>query len=210
MRYLFLLLGFVLTLQACTLTENIQDGQTAWNLKKYGLAAQLLEKEFSKEDPANDNGALAFQIGRCYLYTGNSSAAASWFKKAIEWEYGSEAILQYAFTLKRLEQYDDAIEQFNEYLKEEPYRRPEINVEINACEQAIAWKARQEDEFERDTYVSNIRVLNSPDADFQLVHAADDLVLFTSSRASATGENKDSWTGNQYYDLFQSTTDRPG
>lgn len=194
---------------ACTLTENIQDGQTAWNLKKYGLAAELLQKDFRKEDPLADKGALAFQIARCYQYTNRPEQAAEWFKTAIEWEYGSDAILQYAYMLKRLENYQDAITQLNKYIKAEPYKKPEITIEINACETALAWMQRQEDEYERDTYISELKVLNSTYADFQPTLSGNSIYL-TTSRPLALGESPDSWTGDQFYDLFVAETSRPG
>ena len=140
MRYLFLLLGFVLTLQACTLTENIQDGQTAWNLKSMAWQPSCWKRNSAKKILPMTTVPWLFRSAGV-ISIPETAVLRQAGSKAIEWEYGSEAILQYAFTLKRLEQYDDAIEQFNEYLKEEPYRRPEINVEINACEQAIAWKS---------------------------------------------------------------------
>jgi peptidoglycan-associated lipoprotein len=199
----------LLLIASCTLTENIQDGQTAWDLKKYGLAAELLQKDFRKEDPLADKGALAFQIARCYQFTNQPEEAAEWFKTAIEWEYGSDAILQYAYMLKRLEKYNDAIAQFNRYIKAEPYKKPEITIEITACETAINWMQRQDDEYERDTYISEVKQLNSTYADFQPALYNNALYL-TSSRSLALGEAPDSWTGNQFYDLFVAETSRPG
>lgn len=200
------LLVFVVS---CKLSENIQDGTTAFELKKYGLAAELLQKDFNENDPTADNGNIAYRIALSYLYINNIEQAEKWFKTAMDWEYGPEAMLMYAQTLKRQEKYHEAIKAFNEYLKEEPYRRPEITIEINACESALDWMQADKDEYQKDTYVTALAGLNTAAADFQPV-LLEDRLYFTSSRSSATGDNKDSWTGNAFYDIFASTTNYPG
>ncbi|MBL0281956.1 MAG: hypothetical protein IPQ11_16690 [Bacteroidetes bacterium] len=45
----------------------------------------------------------------------------------------------------------------------------------------LAWKQRQENECERDTYVTEITTLNSGDADFNPVIYQGDKLIFTSS-----------------------------
>ncbi|MFN0276853.1 MAG: OmpA family protein [Chitinophagales bacterium] len=204
-QILILGVSIFLFFTSCDVTENIQDGQTAFALKKYALAAELLQKDFNKEQLSDPKSKLAYQIGQSYQYNNEFAEAAQWYKSAIEWEYGSDAILAYAKMLKAQEKYTDAIQQFNEYLKEEPYRKPEISTEINICEAALQWMKNQDDEYEKDTYITNVSMLNSSEADFNLVLFKSDVVLFTSSRATSTGDKKDSWTTNKYYDIFQST-----
>ena len=210
MRPSFFLLLLLTVIASCKLSENIQDGQTAYNLKKYSLAAELLQKDFNKQDPSTDHAAIAFKIAQSYKFTNNIPAAEKWFETAIEWEYGSEAILELARMLKIQEKYTEAIQQFNNYLKEEPYRRPEINVEINACENALSWMKAQQDEYEKDMIVIPVTALNSGAADFQPAFRGEGQIVFTSSRSSAMGDAKDSWTGGQYFDLFTANTSYPG
>lgn len=194
-----------LLIWGCKYTENIQDGQTAYNLKKYTLAAELLEKEFNKEGLADDKAKLAYQIGQCYQFNNANEAAANWYKTAIEWEYGSEAILSYAKMLKTQEKYNDAIKQFQLYLTEEPYRRPEITTEITSCENAISWIKLDNDTFEKEFYITNLKTLNSPDAEFSPAFSKPNEIAFTSSRSSSTGDLEDKWTGDKFYDVYTST-----
>ncbi len=208
-RSIFLAL-LLATIVSCKLSENIQDGQTAYDLKKYSLAAELLQKDFNKQDPSTDHAAIAFKIAQSYKFTNNIAGAEKWLKTAIEWEYGSEAILELARILKIQEKYTEAIAQFNNYLKEEPYRRPEITVEITACENALNWIKQQQDEYEKDMIVVLLTVLNSGAADFQPAFRGNNQIVFTSSRSTAVGDAKDSWTGSQYFDLFTATTPYPG
>lgn len=205
MKQLFLITAsLVLILFGCKYTENIQDGETAYKLKKYTLAADLLEKEFNKEQLADTKAKLAFQIAQCYQYNNQNDDAAKWYNTAIEWEYGSDAVYAYARILKTQEKYQEAIKQFQIYVQEEPYRRPEITTEINACENAIRWMKEQNDTYEQDTYITNLKAINSPNADFSPVYSGTNKIAFTSSRSSALGELDDKWTGNKFYDIYES------
>ena len=200
-RYLFLALG-LLTVQACKITENIQDGQTAYALKKYALATELLQKDFNKAETQEEKARIAFEIGESFEYNNNYENAATWYDKAFDLNYGSEAMLKNGYMLKAQEKYPEAIKKFQQYLQEEPYRRPEITLEMNACQDAIQWLERQNDPYERDTYVTNVKQLNSGNADFNPVLFQTDKIVITSSRSTSTGENTDTWTGDKYYDLY--------
>lgn len=204
MRYTFLTILFLAVLAACDVTENIQDGQTAYALKKYQLAAELLQKDFAKAEMPDDKAKIAFQIGESYAANNRYDRAAEWYFQANDLGYGSDALLQYAYMLKAQENYPEALKYFNQYLIEEPFRRPEMTLEIQACNDAISWMQRQEDAYARDTYVSALSALNSTDADFQPVLYQNDKLVFTSSRTDASGENTDSWTGDKFYDFFVS------
>lgn len=204
MKNLFLkILILSIFLTSCGISENIQDGTTAFNLKKYNLASELLTKEFNKEQLPEPKAKLAYMIAQSYQYNNDISNATQWYKTAIEWEYGSEAILAYAKMLKSDEKYEEAIQQFEAYLKEEPYRRPEINTEISMCKNAVKRIADQNDEFEKDTYITNLASLNSSVADFNpTLH--NNKLFFTSSRESSTGDKTDKWTTQKYYDIYVS------
>ncbi len=201
------ILIIILTLtvfMSCEVTENIQDGQTAYDLKKYALAAELLQKEYPKAETPEQQGNIAWQIAECYEFNNNYEQAGEWYNKAAESEHGSESIMKYAYMLKAQEKYIEAVQQFQAYLKEEPYRRPEMSVQITSCELALQWIQRQADEFERDTYVENIKSLNSAGADFNPVAYKNNHVIFTTSRSTSSGEDYDKWTGDKYFDLYES------
>ncbi len=201
---LFIISAICLIFTSCEVQENIQDGQTAYKLKKYQLAAELLQKDYAKAELPDEKAKIAYQIGESYAYNNNYAQAADWYFKASDLSYGSQATLNYAYMLKAQEKYEEAIKEFEKYLMDEPFRRPEMTLEMNACKSAIEWKQRQENEYERDTYVTELNALNSSDADFNPVIFQNDKLVFTSSRESSTGENKDSWTGDKYYDLYVS------
>lgn len=206
MKQRLLILGaFCLLFAACEVQENIQDGQTAYKLKKYQLAAELLQKDYSKAELPDEKAKIAYQIGESYNYNNKYALAADWYYKASDLSYGSEATLNYGLMLKAQEKYEEAIKEFEKYLMDEPFRRPEMTIEINACKQAIEWKQRQENEFERDTYVDAVTTLNTSDADFNPVFYQNDKIIITSSRDASTGDKTDSWTGDKFYDLYVAT-----
>ncbi|MBK7109214.1 MAG: OmpA family protein [Chitinophagales bacterium] len=206
MKKLFLISGCIaLLIWGCKYTENITDGQTAYNLKKYSLAAELLEKEFNKDELGTTKAQLAYQIGQSYQYNNQTEAAATWYKTAIDWEYGSDAVLAFAKMLKAQEKYNEAIKQFQAYLIEEPYRRPEITAEITSSENALTWIKADNDEFDKEIYITNLKTLNSADADFSPAFSSSTSIAFTSSRENSTGDLKDKWTGNKFYDVYEAT-----
>ncbi len=189
---------------ACETAENIQDGQTAYNLKKYALATELLQKDFAKAELPDEKAKFAYEIGESYEANNNYERAAEWYYKASDLNYGSDAILRYAYMLKAQEKYIDAIKEFEKYLNEEPYRRPEITLELNACKAALDWMAEQKDEYERDVIITNLSALNSAQSDFNPILYQKDQIIITSSRTTATGDKTDSWTEDKFYDLFVS------
>ncbi len=205
MKLKILIVGAIcLVFAACEVQENIQDGATAYKLKKYKLAAELLQKDYNRAELPDEKAKLAYQIAESYNFNNNYESAAEWYYKASDLGYESIAILNYALMLKAQEKYEEALKEFEKYLMEEPYRRPEITLEIEASNKAIAWKQRQENEYERDTYVTELTILNSGAADFNPVLFQNDKLIITSSRETSTGENKDSWTGDKFYDLYVS------
>jgi len=197
-----LLLALAAWLTSCQVTENIQDGQTAYRLKKYTLAIELLQKEYPKAETPTEQGNIAWQIAECYEFNNDYAHAAEWYQKSAESEHGTEYMMRTGYMLKAQEKYAEAIQEFQRYLKEEPYRRPEMTKEIEACELALRWMERQEDEYERNTSVTNMKSLNSAGADFNPVAFQNNKLVFTSSRPSSTGDNYDKWTGDKYMDLY--------
>ncbi|HRH55114.1 MAG TPA: hypothetical protein PLN38_17415, partial [Chitinophagales bacterium] len=123
MKWRILILSAIsLFFTACQVQENIQDGQTAYTLKKYKLAAELLQKDFNKAELPDEKSKIAFQIGESYANNNNYENAGEWYFKAYDLGYDSEAILKYALMLKAQEKYEEALKEFEKYLLEEPYR----------------------------------------------------------------------------------------
>ncbi len=197
-KNLFILLTFSLIfITSCTYLIKIKDGKTAYERKQYAVAANFLQKEYSKAKSNVEKGKTAFLLGESYRQLRNDPKAAQWYKTAFESSANLDALREQAYCLKRQEQYKEAAEAFKQLGVEigSPY---EYRREITACNVALGWID--------DAKYSGFKVedtgFNSADADYApAVYEGGKLVL-SSDRASSTGEATYGWTGNRFADLF--------
>ena len=187
---LLLLLPFLLSAQ------KIRDGHLAFERKQYAVAAPLLEKEFNKEKSRVERGKLAFLIAESYRAMHESPQSIRWYGIAYDNQYGVEALREYAYALKRDQQYDAAMNAFKELGLEigSPY---EYRKEITACEIAQAWLKDPDRSFQVTP-----AGFNSNHSDYAPVPFGNNKLIFTSDRSSATGDDTYYWTGTNFSDLF--------
>lgn len=192
-----LLFCFVFLLAACSPTGEIKKGQTAYDLKKYKLATELFEQEFDKASEEAEKGEIAYKIAESYRKVNNTEAAEEWYLKASNFGVKEDARFWYARMLQANQKYDQAIIEYEAIIKEEPYRRPELSDAIKSCKKAKVWISE-----EQHTTIENLEQINSRQSEFAPVFYRDGRLVFTSNRSSATGEDKDKWTGRQFFDLY--------
>ena len=186
-----------LLLQACVSTGKLRDGETAYRLGKYSIAAQMLQEEYNGNKNPADRALQAFRIGQSYDALNNPDQAENWFKKAYDEGYGPDALYATAQQQKKQENYPAAIATLQQYLLDDPDRRAEIRREIAICQQV-------EEQLKGEAYfeVSNLGSINSAAEDFSPILYENNALVFTSGRTSAIGEATSEWTGGKYYDLF--------
>ena len=186
-----------LIIAGCNFTQKITDGPTAYERKQYKVAIDLLDKEYKKSKSRVEKGKIAFLMGESYKHINKSKQSISWYLTAYENSYGVEAFREYAFGLKRNEQYKEAMEAFKNLGLEigSPY---EYRREITACKQALNWK----EEGNNAEYTLSLANFNSSDADFSPIIYQDNQLVFTSDRSTSLGDEKYNWTGNNFSDLY--------
>jgi peptidoglycan-associated lipoprotein len=194
MRNIFVLLLLLIPLLATA--QKIKDGRLAFDLKQYAVAASLLEKDYNKEKSRVERGKLAYLIAESYRQMRRSPQSIQWYGIAYENQYGFEALREYAYALKRNQQYDEAIAAFRELGLEigSPY---EYRREITACETARAWLK----DLDRSVKLS-LADFNSAQSDYAPTPMGGQKLLFTSDRSAATGKDTYNWTGRGFSDLF--------
>ena len=194
--FITLCLSFLGTV-GCTYTIKIKDGKTAYERKQYAVAADFLQKEYSKAKSNVEKGKTAFLLGESYRQLHDDAKAAKWYKTAYESSTNLDALREQAYCLKRQEQYKEAAEAFKQLGVEigSPY---EYRREITACTVAQGWK---DDEKYSGFKVENSG-FNSSDADYAPAIYESGKVVISSDRSSSTGEATYGWTGNRFTDLF--------
>lgn len=186
----------ILIISACNYTQKVKDGGFAYERKQYAVAVDLLKKEHQKAKSRVEKGKIAFLLAESYRQLGKPASASDWYKKAYDDGYGTDALREYAYTLKQQEQYDEAIKAFKELGIEigSPY---EYKREIAACQVAQGWKVEK-----ARAYSIAPLSFNSPGADYAPAIFKDGKIVITSDRQAATGDKKYNWTGNEFSDIF--------
>lgn len=186
----------LLLLSSCKYTQKIKDGNTAMDRKQYSVAIILLKKEYDKEKSRVEKGKKAFLLGEAYSRLGNPDSAIPWYETAYDNQYGIEALERYAYALKEVERYDDAINAFKDLGSEigSPY---EYRREIKACQVAKNWTKKKTIEGQVEAFIGNDKT-----AEYSPVFYEDDQLVFTSDRSSSEGDKPYMWTGRSFSDLF--------
>lgn len=196
MRVYVLGILFICCFSQCRVLQPIQDGQTAFELKQYALAAQLLTKDFKK---VNNKVIYAYKAGLAYERMGDFNAAVIWFEKAAEIEPSIRILEKLAEAYKRVEAYPKALEVYKrlEQVGQGNVRRYSSN--IASCFEASKWKQQAESAPFKVTPLA----INSTFSDFgpSIMYP---YLFFTSNRPTSNSKNNmDPWTGLHYYHLFQ-------
>lgn len=191
---LFTLIG--LFLFGCKYTQKIRDGRTAFDRKQFSVAVPMLEKEYKKTKSRVEKGKIAYMIGESYRQMNKPDEATNWYLTAYDYQAGVEALREYAYALKKGEQYSEAKKAFKNLGIEigSPY---EYRREITACTLAEDW---QKDPKEFQIELANF---NSSNADYAPVHYQDNQLVFTSDRLASSAEAEVyNWTGGYFSDLY--------
>lgn len=194
-------LCLLVMLSACSFTQKVRTGADAFSVKQYALAARLLEEEYQQTDRVDERAARAFMIGQSFENMRMPEHAAPWYKKAHEHRYGPAAQERYAETLRQSERYEEAIEVYRELMADGSQSQKYRGL-ITLCTQAIQWKA----DAPKSLYQVEPVTFNSSGSDYAPAVIAPDIVIFTSDRKSATGNNVYQWTGRSFSDLYMVNT----
>ncbi|HFA50606.1 MAG TPA: flagellar motor protein MotB [Bacteroidetes bacterium] len=190
------ILLFAVFASACTYTQKVKDGDFAFDRKQYAVATGLLEKEFKKEKSRVQKGKKAYLLGESYRLLNKPASASDWYKRAYDNGYGVDALKGYAFSLKAMQQYTEAMQAFKDLGIEigSPY---EYRREIAACKVALGWANEK-----RRAYRVQPVDFNSHSSDYAPSIYKGRKLVFTSDRSAATGDDTYNWTGSDFSDLF--------
>lgn len=201
---LFLLLSTGLQAQK-PITEA---ADLAFNEKKYSIAVEKYKKAYSKlKKNKDEKNRVRFQMAECYRLMNNMKRAEATYKGLVKSNYFREkpvVLLHYANSLKANMNYDEAILEFEEYIKIKP-DDPRGQEGLKSCKLAKEWM-----ETPSNYQVTAVKDLNSREDDFAPCFSSDQYnsLIFTSNREGSLGKNADEWTGYNFTDLFQSRVDK--
>jgi outer membrane protein OmpA-like peptidoglycan-associated protein len=195
-------IGFLITLfiAGCSYTQKIKDGTMAYERKQYAVAIKMLPNEFAKEEGLDERSKLAIMLANSYRVLNQPTQSKKWFLKSYELTGNPDALKNYAFALKELEEYPEASRAFEDLITATGdaflWRK-----EVAACQQAQGWidNAKKDSE-----YVLESSNFNSSKTDASPTIYKSGQVVFLSDRGTG-GEKEEEiyqWTGENFMDLF--------
>ena len=182
---------------SCNKSLKIDDPVIAYQKKQYANALPGLVKHYKKEKSRIQKGRIAWKIAQSYKRLGSSDKASSWFKTAYDYQYGSEALMEYAYALKFQQQYQEALTAFKLLGQEigSPY---EYRREITACENGLLWVKQ----LANNPYKISSLTINSSADDYAPITLQKNSVVFTSDRKLGEKLENYHWTERAYSDLL--------
>jgi peptidoglycan-associated lipoprotein len=188
---------FFISSTSCTFTQKIRDGQTAFELRQYALAARLYQQEFERETKTQDKARIAFELGQTHKALRQFDESLQWFRKSDQLGFGPEATLMHARLLVIHENYNDAVKFFTEAGKKQNNERLYL-ADIQAARTAADWLTNA------STNEHKIKLLsfNSPFFDFSPMPYERGQLIFTSDRNQSVGNRYYKMTGNKFSSLF--------
>lgn len=194
-------IGFLITLfiAGCSYTQKIKDGTMAYERKQYAVAIKMLPNDFEKEEGLDERSKLATMLADSYRILNQPTQSKKWFLKSYELTGNPDALKNYAFALKELEEYDEAAKAFEDLITATGdaflWRK-----EVAACRQAQAWIDNAK---ERSEYILENEKFNSSKTDASPTIYKSGQVVFLSDRKTGD-EDKEiyQWTGENFMDLF--------
>jgi peptidoglycan-associated lipoprotein len=203
---LFLMLLAFSTVVSQT-SKRSQKAYEAFEAGEYKVAVDLLKDAYNQTNNKTEKNEIVYLIAESFFRTNEPRKAEMWYKKAIARGFSRpEVYLKYAESMKKNEEYEEAIAQYQKY-KELVPDDPRGENGILSCELAMEWMSNP-----NGYEVENMKFFNSRELDFSPHYARQDygVVYFTSSRDGSTGDAIHGATNENFTDIYTTTVDRKG
>lgn len=190
----FLCIAALFLITSCASTSKVQDGETAYRLKKYSLASEMLQKDFEKSKDITGQSKIALKIAESYDKQLLYSRSEEWYKKIADARVLNDAMAFYINALKRNEKYEQAFKILDDFLKANKTEKFRLQKEFDFLEDVLK-------KMKKPTHVKLTDLdFNSESLDFA-PFLKENTLYFTSSRGG-NKDNTDEWTGEGYSDIY--------
>lgn len=188
-------------------SKDFRQALDAFKSNEFYFAAEQFKKAYSKTRSKAERTEILYYLGVCYFRMLNFKNASNYFQRAISaGNTDPEVRLMLAQSLHNLGEYEDAIKEYENYLKLVPDDQRAKNG-IEGCKLAVQYKKN------RSRYlVENVKDLNTKENEFGVVYSGRpgsyDEIMFTSDRLGATGKKREGWFGGNFTDIFVAQAER--
>lgn len=189
------------------LPKEIAEAYEAFDSEEYYYATQLLKDAYEEAKGRDQKSEVLFKTAEAYRMMNQYQEAEQFYNKAIKVGYKDpQALLLKGDMLKAQGEFEEAIEAYQDYKKENP-TDTEGDIAIESTRKAIALKDRPS-----QYQVDNMKDINSRALDFAPFFGGDrrenDVIYFVSSRDESVGNDDDGWTGQSFMDLYKTQAER--
>lgn len=194
-RLIIILIAFLI-FEGCSFGKKIKDGETAYERKQYSVAINMLQNEYDKAENERIRASTAYLLGMSYSYLEENLLSVEWLSKAVNNDYGNEALLKLAQSYKKEGEYQSSIDTYN-LLKNSSNDKRQIDREIYVLREIAKW-ANEPQEGVKIELMND----NTGFSEYSPVLLDKNFLVFTSDREESTGGDNYKWSGNKHSDLF--------
>ena len=208
-NYLILTLLAVMLLMACGSEKGIKKGDQYAAIMEYNEAAKEYKKAYRKipAKERNKRAEVAWKMGECYRKSNSPVFAVGAYHNAVRYGYpDSLALFHLAGAQLEKGDYKAAQKSFESFLAIAPDHRM-AQVGLQSAKQSAEWKKNP-----GRYIVKKAKELNGQRSDYCPAYVGEDttMIITTSTRKDATGEDISGITGQECADLFITKRDEKG
>lgn len=207
-HFILVLLAIIVAM-ACSSEKGIKRGDRYAAIMEYSDAAKEYKKAYRKI-PASERkkrAEVAWKLGECYRKSNSPVFAIGAYQNAVRYGYpDSTALLYLAGAQLEKGDYKAAQKNYEKFLeKAQGNRLAEIG--LQSAKQSAEWKKNPS-----RYIVKKAKELNGQRSDYCPAYVGEDttMIVTTSSRKEATGDDISGITGQKFADLFITKRDEKG
>lgn len=190
------------------LHKSVEQAFEAFELMKYTEAIELLKDAYSEVSGRDMKSKVLYMTAECYRLINDYKNAERYYERALKVGYDTKAMLIRGDMFKAMGEYEQAIEVYQAYKKEEP-TDAKADQAIEYARNAIDWKDKPS-QYQLDVMPD----INSSSSDISVIYGgdrrSDKTLVFASAREESSGNKEDSWTGQPFFDLYVTSAERKG
>lgn len=207
--YIILLLLAVLLMTACGSEKGIKRGDLHAAIMEYSDAAKEYKKAYRKI-PAKERkkrAEVAWKMAECYRKSNSPTYAVGAYQNAVRYGYpDSMALFHLATAQLEKGDYKASQKNYESFLELAPEHRM-AQVGLQSAVQSAEWKKNPS-----RYIVKKAKELNGQRSDYCPAYVGTDttMIITTSTRKDATGDDVSGITGQEFADMFLTKRDEKG
>ena len=199
----------VVLLTACSSDRVIKQGDQYAAIMEYYEAARSYKQGYRQIPPKDrkKRGEVAWKMAECYRKSNNAIPAVGAYQNALRYNYPDSMVLRYLADMQLVKgDYKAAQKNYELFLEKVPGDRMAL-VGLQSAKQSAEWKNNP-----TRYIVKKAKELNGNRSDYCPAYVGEDttMIVITSSRKEATGEEVSSITGQKCTDIFLTKRDEKG